>query len=44
MVFGDREIHGVVVTVDTDDPDVFSFRTLTVPENIEPFAAPKPAP
>jgi hypothetical protein len=44
MVFGDREIHGVMVTVDANDPDVFSFRTLTVPENIEPFAAPKPAP
>ncbi len=44
MVFGDREIHGAIVTVDADDPDVFSFRTLTVPENVEPFAAPKPAP
>jgi hypothetical protein len=44
MVFGDREVQGVMITVDADDPDVFSFRTLTVPENIEPFAAPKPAP
>jgi len=44
MVFGDREVQGVMVTVDVDDPDVFSFRTLTVPENIEPFVAAKPAP
>jgi len=44
MVFGDREVQGLVVTVDPDDPDVFSFRTLTVPENIESLAKPKPAP
>lgn len=44
MVFGDREIQGVVVNVDTGDADVFSFRTLTVPENVEPHAQPKPAP
>ena len=41
MVFGDSEVQGVVVNVDTDDPDVFSFKTLTVPENVP---APKPAP
>ena len=44
MVFGDREVQGVVVNVDTGDADVFSFRTLTVPENVEPHAQPKPAP
>jgi len=44
MVFGDREVHGAMVTVDADDPDVFSFRALTVPENVESFAAPKPSP
>ncbi len=35
MVFGDTEVQGVVINVDTEDPDVFSFRTLTVSENIE---------
>lgn len=44
MVFGDWEVQGVMVTVDAGDPDVFSFRTLTVPENIEPFATSKPVP
>ena len=43
MVFGDNEVQGTMVTVDTDDPDVFSFRTLTVPENI-PAAKPAPKP
>lgn len=42
MVFGDREVQGVMVTVDPDDPDVFSFRTLTVAENVEPPAKSKP--
>jgi hypothetical protein len=41
MVFGDAEVQGAVVNVDTDDADVFSFRTLTVPENLP---APKPKP
>jgi len=40
MVFGDAEVHGVMVNVDTDDPDVFSFRALTVPENLPPPAKP----
>ena len=35
MVFGDAEVHGVLVTVDPDDADVFSFRALTVPGNLE---------
>lgn len=34
MVFGENDVQGVVVGVDPDDPDVFSFRTLTVPENV----------
>lgn len=42
MVYGDQEVHGVLVHVDPDDPDVFSFRSLTVPENIRVPAA-KPA-
>jgi len=41
MVFGDNEVHGVLVNVDTDDADVFSFRTITVPQNIEPAVSPK---
>ena len=39
MVFGDAEVHGVMISVNTDDPDVFSFRTLMVPENL-PAAKP----
>lgn len=35
MVFGNTEVQGVLVTIDTHDPDVFSFRTLTVPDNVE---------
>jgi hypothetical protein len=42
MVFGDSEVQGVMVNVDTDDQDVFSLRPLTVPENL-PVPAPKPA-
>lgn len=42
MVFGATQVQGVIVHVDPDDPDLFSFKTLTVPENI-PAAAPKPA-
>ncbi len=34
MVFGATEVQGVMVHVDTEDPDVFSFRPLTAPENI----------
>jgi pimeloyl-ACP methyl ester carboxylesterase len=41
MVFGDTELHGALINVDTDDPDVFSFKTLTVPENL-PATKPKP--
>lgn len=33
MVYGDQEVHGVLVSVDPDDADVFSFKSLTVPEN-----------
>ena len=39
MVFGATEVQGVIVNVDPDDADLFSFKTLTVPENIP---APKP--
>ena len=34
MVYGETEVQGVLVTVDPDDADVFSFRSLTVPENL----------
>lgn len=34
MVYGDREVQGVLVSVDPDDVDVFSFKSLTVPENL----------
>ncbi len=42
MVFGDADVHGVMVNVNTDDPDVFSFRALTVPGNLPPPVIPKP--
>lgn len=42
MVFGDSEVQGVTVHVDTDDPDVFSIRPLTTPENLAPPTKPKP--
>jgi hypothetical protein len=35
MVPGDRTVQAVIVTVDPEDPDVFSFRTLTVTGNVE---------
>ncbi len=45
MVFGDAEVHGALINVDTDDPDIFSFKTLTVPANLPaPKPAAKPAP
>jgi hypothetical protein len=43
MVYGDQEVQAVLVIVDPDDPDVFSFRSLTVPQNIR-AAPPKPKP
>lgn len=42
MVFGDSEVQGVTVHVDTDGPDVFSIRPLTTPENPAPPTKPKP--
>ncbi len=44
MVFGDTEVHGVRIAVDTDSPDVFSIGTLMVPENMPALPAPKPKP
>jgi hypothetical protein len=35
MVFGDAEVQGILVSVDPDDPDAFSFRTLTVRANVD---------
>ena len=40
MVHGDAEVHGTLVTVDTDDADLFSYKPVMIPENIPPF---KPA-
>ena len=39
MVYGDREVQGVLVTVDPEDIDVFGFKSLTVPENLPPATA-----
>jgi hypothetical protein len=35
-------VHGALINVDTGDPDVFSFKALTVPENLPAPAKPKP--
>ena len=40
MVHGDSEVHGTLVTVDTDDPDLFSYKPVYIPENIPPFKPP----
>jgi hypothetical protein len=37
MVHGDTEVHGTLVMVDTDDPDLFSYKPVYIPENIPPF-------
>ena len=43
MVHGESEVHATLVMVDTDDPDLFSFRPVYIQENIPPFKpAPKP--
>jgi hypothetical protein len=40
MVHGDTEVHGTLVMVDTDDPDLFSYKPVYIPENIPPFKPP----
>ncbi len=40
MVQGEDEVHGTLVTVDTGNPDLFSFTPVYIHENIPPF---KPA-
>ena len=40
MVHGEDEVHATLVTVDTDDPDLFSYKPVYIQENIPPF---KPA-
>ena len=40
MVHGEHEVHATLVTVDTDDPDLFSYKPVYIRENIAPF---KPA-
>jgi hypothetical protein len=41
MVHGEDEVHGTLVHVDTDNPDLFSFQPVYIPENLP---AAKPAP
>ncbi len=40
MVHGADEVHATLVNIDTDDPDLFSFKPIYIPENIPPL---KPA-
>lgn len=34
MVHGDSEVHGTLVHVDTDNPDLFSYQPVYIPENM----------
>jgi hypothetical protein len=34
MVHGDREVHGTLVHVDTDNSDLFSYQPVYIPENM----------
>ena len=44
MVHGDTEVHGTLVAVDTEDPDLFSYKPVYIPENIPAWKpAAKPA-
>jgi hypothetical protein len=40
MVHGEDEVHATLINVDTDDPDLFSYKPVYIQENITPF---KPA-
>ena len=40
MVHGESEVHATLIMVDTDDPDLFSYKPVYIQENIAPF---KPA-
>jgi hypothetical protein len=40
MVHGEDEVHATMINVDTDDPDLFSYKPVYIQENIPPF---KPA-
>ena len=40
MVHGENEVHATLINVDTDDPDLFSYKPVDTRENIPPF---KPA-
>jgi hypothetical protein len=40
MVHGSSEVHATLISIDTDDPDLFSYRPIYIRENIPPF---KPA-
>ena len=34
MVPGGKEVHGIMVGVDTGDPDIFTFKPVMIPENM----------
>jgi hypothetical protein len=37
MVHGEDEVHATLVMVDSDDPDLFSYKPIYIQENIPPF-------
>lgn len=44
MVHGDADVHGTLVHVDTENPDLFSYQPVYIPENMpawKPAAAPQ---
>lgn len=34
MVFGDADVHGVLITADTGKPEVFSYTPVVIPQNL----------
>ncbi len=34
MVHGDKEVHGTLISVDSDDRDLFSYKPVQIPENV----------
>jgi len=34
MVHGDADVHGTLVHIDTDNPDLFSYQPVYIPENM----------
>ncbi len=31
---GDKEVHATLITIETDDSDLFSYKPVQIPENV----------